>query len=109
MVFRLAAMHSQYFEPRRERRIVGGAHPGIAKRPQVLARKKRKAPDNPDAAGTPPVVFRADSLRSVFYHLQPMAARNLHQRIHIRHLPEQMHRQKNSDRPTAVSIDKLSV
>ena len=104
IVLRLAPVHAQHPNPLRQLLIVRDHHPPVSVSPQILRRKERKTPHIPYRPRLPPLIRCADGLGRILHHLQPVLPRHLHNRIHIRHLSEQMHR-KNRPGPIRNLLD----
>ena len=64
----------------------------VAGAAQVFRREKGEAAVVADGTGAAPFVFGADGLRSVFDYDEIVARGDFHDRIHIRHLAEEMNR-----------------
>ena len=107
VVLGLAAVHAQHVHALGERRIVGDAHAGIAEGAEVLGREERQAADVAEAAGAPLLRVRsADRLRGILDDLQPVAPRDLHERVHVGHLPVQVHRHEGAYARAARAVDE---
>jgi hypothetical protein len=74
-----------------------------------LVGKNERQPTSPKLPARPCCVFRADGLRRVFDDFQAEAARDLHERPHVRHLPVQVHRHDRLDDALRVLVDELAV
>src|SRR5690349_18279637 len=88
----LLAPVSQDSERVRVLGAVGRDEPGFAIRSKILARVEAEASEVADASDTAPFVLGAVRLRGVLDDDEPVAARDLDNRIHVRRLPIQMNR-----------------
>src|SRR5213595_1998043 len=105
----LAAVDSQDFQALRQREIVGHAHARVAERAQVLRRKEGGAADVADPAGaTRARIFRADGLRRVLDHLEAVPSCQLHERVHLGHLAEQMDGHERLDTAPGGPVDQTA-
>ena len=73
-------------------RIVAGDHAAVAETAEVLAREKREAAVIADRTDPASLVLGTDRLTGVFDHDQIVLFRNLHDRVHIGRLAEEVHR-----------------
>ena len=66
-------------------------HPAIAEAAEVFRREETEAAEVAYGAGATPLVFSADGLRCVLYDVEVVARCDLHNRVHVGHLPVKMH------------------
>jgi hypothetical protein len=68
--------------------IVGDDHAAIARASKIFAREKAEAADGPDASCWDSFVRSRYCLSSILNYMQPVFSGQVHNGIHVAHLPE---------------------
>ena len=92
VVLRLRAVVAQDRRMLGLRRVLHRQHAAVAEAAEILRREERETAVVADAARALPLPLRTDRLRGVFDHRQLVRPRHRHHRVHVRHLPVEMHR-----------------
>ena len=86
---------------------IGRDQAAVARAAEILARVEAEAAGQADAAGHGAWRARAEGLRAILDHDQPAPRCDLHDRVHLRRAPEEVHRDDRARRRGERRLDGL--
>ena len=92
-ILRFGPVHAQDAGALGQGVVVADEGPAVAEPPEVLAREETERAGLAQGAGAAPLVGRADGLRAVLDHLEPVCAGQGEHAVHVGALAEEVHRE----------------